>query len=78
VVYFGAELIFKIDTLFENGRTTGMWEMGTLAATLAIFIVNFRMAIEIKYVVLCALCFVDFLFYYIIFFYLYILFILYI
>lgn len=48
VVFFGTELIFANDALFYNGRTTGLWIMGTLASTLAILIVNLRMVLEIK------------------------------
>ena len=49
VVFFGTELIYSSDVLYSNGRTTGLWDMGSLASTLAIFIVNLRMVIEIKY-----------------------------
>lgn len=48
VVFFGTELLFSHDVLFHNGRTSGLWVMGTLAASVAIFIVNFRIVLEIK------------------------------
>jgi len=48
VVYFGSQLLFTSDVIFENGRTTGLWVMGTLAATVAIILVNVRMVLEVK------------------------------
>jgi len=48
VVFFGTELLFANDILFASGRTTGLWAMGTLAATLAILIANLRIILEIK------------------------------
>jgi len=48
VIYYGCTFLFNNNTLSSNGHTTELWEFGTLVSTLAIFIVNLRIALEIK------------------------------
>jgi magnesium-transporting ATPase (P-type) len=49
VVFYGVYFLFVNDTLQSNGHTADLWTMGTIASTLAIIIVNCRMAIETRY-----------------------------
>eukprot|EP00027_Filamoeba_sp_ATCC50430_P018405 CAMPEP_0168578090 /NCGR_PEP_ID=MMETSP0413-20121227/21145_1 /TAXON_ID=136452 /ORGANISM="Filamoeba nolandi, Strain NC-AS-23-1" /LENGTH=1137 /DNA_ID=CAMNT_0008611909 /DNA_START=1 /DNA_END=3414 /DNA_ORIENTATION=+ len=50
VSFFTAYWIFKDDgVLQENGQTGGMWAMGVLASTIAVVVVNLRMAVETKH-----------------------------
>ena len=48
VVFFGCMFIFQNDVIKSNGQVAGLWEMGTMASTVAIVIVNLRMAMETK------------------------------
>jgi len=48
VIYFGCSFLFSNDVLAKSGQTYELWEFGTMASTLVIFIVNIRIAIEIK------------------------------
>ena len=48
-VYYGVFFLLANDTIKSNGQTADLWTMGTIASTLAIVIVNCRMAIETRY-----------------------------
>lgn len=48
VIYYGSTFLFNNNILFSSGKTLELWEFGSLASTLAIFVVNLRIALEIK------------------------------
>jgi hypothetical protein len=49
VVFFTCSIIFKNDVIQQNGQTAGLWVFGTIASTLAILVVNLRIALETRY-----------------------------
>jgi hypothetical protein len=48
VIYFGCNLLFANEVLQKNGLVAGMWEMGTIASTIMVVVVNLRIGIETK------------------------------
>jgi phospholipid-transporting ATPase len=48
VIYFAVLFLFDNDVLQSNGKVADLWVMGTVASTIAVTIVNLRMAIETK------------------------------
>jgi phospholipid-transporting ATPase len=47
-IYYGCTLLFNDAVLTSSGNAEALWEFGTMAATIVIFVVNLRMALEIK------------------------------
>jgi len=48
VIYYGCSFLFTNPVLSISGRTFELWEFGSLASTIVIFVVNLRIALEIK------------------------------
>ncbi|KAJ4453647.1 phospholipid-transporting P-type ATPase [Paratrimastix pyriformis] len=46
VIFWGTLLLWGQGTVFTNGQTAGLWEFGTLAASVSIVLVNLRVALS--------------------------------
>ncbi|GAM25814.1 hypothetical protein SAMD00019534_089890 [Acytostelium subglobosum LB1] len=47
-IYFGVRLLFANEIMGPGGMTSGIWSYGTLISTIAILVVNFKIALETK------------------------------